>query len=261
MEGMTFVIAEASTCWRVKGKEMDVFSDMANLAAKCGANAIKVQYVSDPRAMEQRRNVAIGSYERLAWPQAWLGEMGSISDSLGLDFLCTCFLPIDVDIVAPFVKRFKIASLEYQDHSIWVAMRKYGKQIIASTGACSAVEVQTMGKWLSPGDKLLACTVSYPCDLKSVNLSALRGGFNGYSDHSRNIITGAIAVACGAEIIEVHFRLEDTLADDPDFEHSLDPEQLEEYISNIRQAELMLGDGVKKIMPCEEWALKHKVKA
>jgi N,N'-diacetyllegionaminate synthase len=75
------------------------------------------------------------------------------------------------------------------------------------------------------------------------------------------VLTGALAVACGATIVEVHFRLDETRKDNPDFAHSLSPGNLTTYIANIRKAERMLGDGVKKVEASEVPMLQHRVTA
>ena len=117
-------------------------------------------------------------------------------------------------------------------------------------------------------DKILLCTSSYPAPLNTLNLNVLHTHlacagnpkvFHGLSDHSGDLLTGALAVACGAEIVEVHMRLDETRPENPDYVHSHSPAGLKQYIAAIRKAELMLGDGIKKIEQSEEPMLKHRV--
>lgn len=253
----TFVIAEAGSIWRFGSAPSVQMLDAVSIAKECGADAIKFQWVSDPRKMEQRRNVPRGSYDILAWPIMWLPHVAEAANELNIELMCTVFLPEDVKVMDPYVKQWKVASLENQDEELLEAMQRTDKEIIASHGATDSTKLNRRME-----SKSLHCTASYPATLDSLNLLAIETeGFDGYSDHSCNVLTGAIAVVCGAKILEVHFKFSNTPKDNPDFNHSLYPWQLTEYISNIRQTELMLGDGVKKIMPCEEWALKHKVKS
>lgn len=254
----TFVIAEAGSTWRFGSAPSVQMLDAVSIAKECGADAVKFQWVSDPRKMEQRRNVPRGSYDILAWPIMWLPHVAEAANELNIELMCTVFLPEDVKVMDPYVKRWKVASLESGDNKLVTRILKTRKPIIVSWG-CSS----------DPGDRYanedisnLHCTASYPANLESLNLKAIQWNYyDGYSDHSCNVLTGAIAVACGAKIIEVHFKLPDTPNSNPDFNHSLYPWQLTKYINNIREAELMLGDGIKKVQPCEEWALKHKVTA
>lgn len=251
----TFVIAEIGSAWRFGSTPSVQMLDAVSIAKECGADAIKFQLVSDPRKMEQRRNVPVGSYDILAWPIAWLHPVAEAAEELGIELMCTVFLHEDVETLNPYVKRWKVASLECEDEELLDAIEATGKPVIISSGA--------MGFNMIPpllNASMLHCTAAYPAPLDQLNLRAVKC-HSGYSDHSCNVLTGAIAVACGAKIVEAHFRLFDTPIDNPDYGHSLTPSQLKTYIENIRQTELMLGDGVKKIEKCEEWALQHKVRS
>lgn len=261
----TFVIAEIGSAWRFGDGQTQIENarEAIRAAHVSGADAIKFQWTSDHRRMEKRRSVPNGSYEILAWPEEWIEHFAAYCKSLNLEFMCTVFLQCDVLALNSYVKRWKVASLEAEDGILVMSMLNTGKEVIASIGAADNA-VRHNALWLHDC-KLLQCTVAYPCQLQNLNLSAIAQydsmWLSGLSDHSRNVLTGAIAVACGAEIIEVHFKHDFTPGNNPDFAHSLNEDELKTYIKNIRQAELMLGDGVKKVEKCEEWALKHKVKA
>lgn len=254
----TFVIAEIGSAWQWKYAGTTVEAGQAIAIAKsCGADAIKFQWVSDPRKMERRRNVKEGSYDILAWGEYKLDFIARECRECGIEFMCTVFLPEDVEILNPYVKRWKVASLESEDNELVSKLLETGKPIIVSWGGSS----DPGDRYANDGISNLHCTASYPASLESLNLKAIQENYyDGYSDHSCNELTGALAVACGAKIVEVHFKLFDTPVGNPDYGHSLHVNQLRQYIANIRQAELMLGDGVKRVMPCEEWALQHKVR-
>lgn len=252
----TFVIAEIGSAWLggLAGTIADAREAIV-IAKSCGADAIKFQWTSNPREMEQRRHVKQGSYDILAWGENKLDVIARECRESCIEFMCTVFLPCDVAILNPYVKRWKVASLECGDNNLLRAMHKTGKPIIVSYGADSGETTKLLAS------KNLHCTASYPASIDSLNLKVLKGSaYDGYSDHSCNTLTGAIAVACGAEIVEVHFKLFHTPIDNPDYGHSLSQPELRQYIANIRQTELMLGDGVKKVEKCEEWALQHKVR-
>jgi N,N'-diacetyllegionaminate synthase len=249
----TFIIAEIGSAWRFGDRELRNAHQAIGIAKEAGADAVKFQFTSDPRKMEARRNVQPGAYDILAWPASYIEYFHQVCEEAGIEFMCTVFLPKDVKIIDPYVKRFKVASLESGSNSLANAMADADseKDIIVSHGASGRV----------CGHQLLHCTAAYPAPMDSLNLKAIQvDGYEGYSDHSADLLTGALAVACGAEIVEVHFRLSGTPKDNPDYNHSHSPKQLKQYIDNIKKAELMLGDGIKKVEPCEEWALKHKVR-
>lgn len=103
---------------------------------------------------------------------------------------------------------------------------------------------------------LLHCVTQYPAPPGSVNLRAmdsLAAAFGlpvGYSDHTLGIEVSLAAVARGATIIEKHFSLDRTLPG-PDHAASLEPGELEQLISGIRNIELALGSPVKTPAPAE----------
>jgi N-acetylneuraminate synthase len=97
---------------------------------------------------------------------------------------------------------------------------------------------------------LLHCTTEYPCPPKDVNLAAMaamRSAFQlpvGYSDHTDGIEISLAAVALGGVIIEKHLTL-DRAAEGPDHAASLEPADFRRMVSEIRNVEEALGDGVK----------------
>jgi len=73
----------------------------------------------------------------------------------------------------------------------------------------------------------------------------------GYSDHVQGYTAAIAAVALGACVYEKHFTISRDLPG-PDHRASLEPKELKELVAVIRQTESALGDGNKKVMPCEE---------
>ncbi len=265
MSGKTFVIAEAGSTWRTgkAQRHLGYAKEAIWVAQRAGADAVKFQWTSNPGHMEHRRTVRPGTYEILAWPQEWLERLRTECGHAGIEFMCTVYLPQDVPIVAPFIQRFKIASLEAQDRELFDAHKPYGKPVIISTGCMTDDELSNY--WVKTecatlSRKFLHCAAAYPPPVEHLNLLALnRHCISGLSDHSCDVLTGALAVAAGAKIVEVHFRIDGSRHGNPDYDHSLSPSQLKEYIANIRKAEIMLGDGQKKIEPCEHNMLTHRV--
>lgn len=97
---------------------------------------------------------------------------------------------------------------------------------------------------------LLHCTTEYPAPVAEVNLRAmdtLAQAFRlrvGYSDHTTGIHIPIAAVARGAHIIEKHFTLDRGLPG-PDHLASLEPLELKDMVTAIRDVERCIGDGVK----------------
>ena len=254
----TFVIAEAGSTHdgdHVKG------ALLIEAAVAAGANACKFQYWSSARRLADRRNAHdyLAIYERYQIWTGWIDVWKRICDSAGIEFMCTVYLPEDIPVIAPYVKRFKVASFEAGDEEFIREHWSYGKPIIVSTGMMDEGSYPVVG-----GCHYLHCVSAYPTPLDQANLSVLREDdgewYAGYSDHTHNILTGALAVAAGAHILEVHFRLDDTDPANPDYATALSPGQLKDYIALVRQAEVMMGDGVKEPQPAEAEMMKYRVK-
>ncbi len=105
----TFVIAEIGSSWAYN---ISGALEAVAIAKKCGADAVKYQWTSDPREMERRRKVTSGAYDILHYPIGWIKDIHAECQRLGIEFMCTVFLPKDVDFMNPYVQRWKVASLE-----------------------------------------------------------------------------------------------------------------------------------------------------
>ena len=103
---------------------------------------------------------------------------------------------------------------------------------------------------------LLHCVTQYPAPPEAVNLRAMdtmAAAFGlpvGYSDHTLGIEVSLAAVARGATVIEKHFTLDRALPG-PDHAASLEPGELAQLITGIRNIEKALGSPVKLPAPQE----------
>ena len=245
-----FVIAEIGS---THGGSLETAKALAQFAAYAGADACKFQFWSSATRLAERRHMADASvYERYRMPADWLPILAQACDDLGIEFMCTAYLPEDIAAVAPFVQRFKVSSFEAQDDAFVDAHLVYGKPVIVSLG----MSVDPPLVWRK--FKYLHCVSGYPTPDDQANIARVRA-LHGYSDHTTSLLSGALATACGAEIIEKHLKLWDTPSTNPDAPHALTPVDLQYYIAKIREAEALLGDGREAIMPCEADNVRYKV--
>lgn len=243
----TFIIAEAACTWLHGGLEAAFRSIRA--AKECGADAWKTQWTSDPESMAMRRGVARDKYTRLGWAQDALPKLKEECERVGIEFMCTVFIPKDVMIIQEYVEKFKVSAFESEDEELF---RAIGDRVFYAS-----LNPGKLGpKPVLSESAILYCVSKYPTSLEQLGLSALGeytlGGnahpvmrYNGLSDHTTSVLTGAVAVGAGAKIIEKHVRLSDTPSSDPDYGHSLDLEMpghfgFQAYVNNIREAERML---------------------
>jgi N-acetylneuraminate synthase len=103
---------------------------------------------------------------------------------------------------------------------------------------------------------LLHCTTEYPAPFEEINLRAmdtLRQAFGlpvGLSDHSMGTAVPVAAVARGALLVEKHFTLDRSM-EGPDHRASLEPDEFDRMIREIRQVEQALGTARKGPTPSE----------
>ena len=181
----------------------------------------------------------------------------------GIKFLSTSFDHGSIELLAELdIPLFKIPSGEITNLPYLRHIGRMGKPIILSTGMSALDEVRTALTILikAGAEKdnitILHCNTEYPTPVEDVNLKAmLTIGEElevkiGYSDHTLGMEVSIAAVAMGATVIEKHFTLDRNLPG-PDHAASLEPHELKNMVSAIRNIEKAMGDGEKKPSPSE----------
>ena len=151
----------------------------------------------------------------------------------------------------------KIGSGDINNLPYLEAVSKIKKKIILSTGLSNlkdisnAINIFLKNKVEKKNIILLHCNSAYPTPLEDANLNvlhSLKKKFNlqiGFSDHTQGIIASLAAVSMGAEFIEKHFTLNKNLPG-PDHNTSINPKELIEMVSQIREIEKLKGRFTKK---------------
>ncbi len=183
-------------------------------------------------------------------------------DEAGIIFLST---PYDTDSVDTLVRldieAIKIASTDNTNTPFLAYVGGTGKPVIISTGMATLGETEkaiNVLKNSASAERIIAlhCTTEYPTPLEEVNLkviNTLKTAFDipvGYSDHTEGIGASPWAVAVGACMIEKHITLDKQLPG-PDHKASLDVREFAELIKQVRNVEIALGDGIKRITQSE----------
>lgn len=170
--------------------------------------------------------------------------------------------PDDVELLERVgVDLYKIGSDDLTNLPFLRYIASKGKSIIFSSGMANLAEVdEAIRTFHEAGNRqlvLLQCVSNYPIqDLSAVNLRVIktyRQAFPvlvGLSDHTTSITAAVAAVALGACVIERHFVINKALKV-PDAFFSADPVEMAALVQAIREAEAMLGDGVKRPAPSE----------
>ncbi|EKD26229.1 MAG: hypothetical protein ACD_79C01302G0010 [uncultured bacterium] len=188
-------------------------------------------------------------------------------DKKGIIFLCTPFDEFNADFLdAIGVEKFKIPSGEITNKPLIQHIAKKNKPIILSTGMSDLEEINQSISWINevwrnfsafPVLSLMHCVTAYPAQPEDINLKViqtLKDKFNlsvGLSDHTSGIEISIAAVALGAELIEKHFTISRDL-EGPDHKASVEPIELRQLVSSIRNVEIAMGNGIKCPVKDEE---------
>jgi N,N'-diacetyllegionaminate synthase len=248
----TLVIAEMGSS---HDNDLSKAKRLIDAAKECGANVIKGQWTSNAEKMAARRGLgadAAKMYKHyLEKPVSWLETLKAHSDATGIEWACTSYLIEDIATIAPLVKRFKVSAFESKwEEFVEGHMNAQRKDTIISSNDALNYNLPPMKLYGGAGEfKVLHCVSKYPTPIDDLNLDVCSyDGVDGLSDHTTSTLTGALAVAAGATIVEKHIRLDTTPESNPDYLHSLEAANTRrdgwtafgEYVRNIREAERAL---------------------
>jgi N,N'-diacetyllegionaminate synthase len=182
---------------------------------------------------------------------------------LGIGFLSTAFDFQSLDfLVSLDMGLWKIPSGEITNLPYLEKIGRLNQPTIVSTGMCDLNEVEEALKVLQSSGlsksnlTVLHCNTDYPTQMSDVHLNAMAemgkyfGIKYGYSDHTLGIEVPIAAVALGATVIEKHFTLSRDL-EGPDHKASLEPNELSQMVSAIRNIEQALGRMTKNATDSE----------
>ena len=273
MINKTLIIAEAGVN---HNGDMVLARQLIDVAVEAGADFVKFQTFNASRQVTgtakkadyQRQTTDSDESQqemlsRLELTEKMHHELIAYCKTRNIGFLSTGFDIESVDLLSSLGQEcFKVPSGEITNLPYLRHIGRLGKMIILSTGMSTLGDIEAAIDVLehagTPRTKLtvLHCTTEYPTPMAEVNLLAMQsihrafGTEVGYSDHTQGIEVAIAAVAMGATVIEKHFTLDRKLPG-PDHQASLEPAELIAMVMAIRNIEIAMGDGVKRLTPSE----------
>lgn len=271
-ERRLFIIAEAGVN---HNGNLETALELVDAAIAAGCDAVKFQtwitekvYSQDksikPEYQVQTTHSAESEFEtikKLELDQVAFRRIKQYCDQRGILFFST---PDELEsagflreLGVPFMKT---ASQDVTNPPFLRQLAQMGIPMIFSTGACTLSELCAGVEAIraeNPALVILHCVSSYPAPMEQINLSVIPvlsrmfGLPVGFSDHTQGMAAACAAVALGARVFEKHLTLDKTMQG-PDHQASLDPEEMRAYCDTLRAVRSTLGDGCKRIMPCEE---------
>ena len=269
----TFIIAEVGINHNA---DLDMANKLIEEAVLAGADAVKFQtaipelVTTDYAQKAEYQKQTSGSDEsqlemikKFHFPLELYRGLKKTCEDKGIIFFSSAFDMKSLSFLKELGQAYhKIPSGEITNLCYLRQIGNSGKPIILSTGMATLGEIEAAIEVLeqagTPHDKItvLHCTTEYPTPMAEVNLRAMQnihaafGLAVGYSDHTQGIEIAIAAVAMGATVIEKHFTLDRNLPG-PDHKSSLEPAELKAMVTAIRNIEIALGDGIKRLTPGE----------
>jgi len=262
-----FIIAEAGVN---HNGDINLAKKLIDVAVESGVDAVKFQTWKTEllvtkeanKAEYQTENTSINESQFDMLKRLELGydefrELKRYCDTKNIMFLSTPDEFESADFLCELQEIFKIGSGELTNLPYLRHIGSLEKKVILSTGMADigeiedALDILMKAGTLKENITVLHANTMYPTPMEDVNLKAMVTIGNtlniafGYSDHTLGIEIPIASVALGATCIEKHFTLDKTM-EGPDHKASLEPNELKEMVTAIRNIEIALGSSVKK---------------
>ena len=261
---MVYFIAEVSSN---HARNLNRCLQFVDTAAEIGCDAVKFQLFR-VRELFSPEILAKSPKHRAreAWelPESFLAPIAERCKARQIEFVCTPFFLEAVELLRPYVDRYKVASYELLWHELIRACTATGKPLLLSTGMATLEEISGAVAAAREGGggpetdlTLLHCVSGYPTPAAEANLAALEtlgrtfGVFTGWSDHTvRPAVIQRAVHRWGAVAVEFHLDL-DGSGDEFATGHCWLPEAAAAMIAGIREGLGADGSGEKRPMPAE----------
>lgn len=261
---MTYIIAEIGIN---HNGSLETAKKLIDIAAVAGCNAVKFQKRNpDVCVPDHQKDVPrdtpwgtmsyIDYKHRMEFGKEEYDEIDEYCKDKGIEWSAS---PWDMDSLEflleydiPFLK---IPSAMITNEELMRASARSGKEVIFSTGMSTLEETDQAVQWMREEKadfSILHCNSTYPAPLEDLNLKCietLRERYDcevGYSGHEFRLGTTVASVYLGATIIERHITLDRTMWGS-DHLASVEPQGLIKLVKGIRELEIALGDGHKRV--------------
>jgi len=227
---MVFVVAEIGVNW---DGNFDLAKEMIYKSKSAGCDAVKFQ------AFEE--DLIKNHPDKMRLIESSISEknikiINDLAKSIGIEWFCTPMYPEAVDLLDPYVKKFKmrvsdgISLLENKKSEIFERISKTDKIVFVSSERSPRSSLY----YNNSNIKWLYCVPKYPCDLSDLNFKNLKD-FHGFSNHCPKIIAPLTAAILGTGIIEVHIT-SDKSKNYADNNVSFDYSELNDLVRLIRSS-------------------------
>ncbi len=264
-----FIVAEISC--NHEG-DLNQAKQLIQAAKDCGANAVKIQvYTPDDMTIKSGQtdfrieqgpwngNTLYELYSKTQTDLVTAEFMISVAEEIGIPLFASIFSYSTAHLLTP-LPAYKIASFEITDTDLIRRVAKLGKPMVISAGLANLSDVDQAMLCVNQDNAiLLHCVSAYPTKIEHCNLWKINeykkyyGCPIGFSDHTRGLFAGPLAVAMGAVMLEKHLALPNTSTEDSTF--SLHPAEFEQYVNRCQAA---ASAAFKVDVPEEEYSRQFR---
>lgn len=246
-----FIIAELGSN---HGNKLSQAIELIDVASDSGADAVKLQLYT-AWGLWPKYSRAYKIFENIQTNREWLKKLLEHARRKNIILFATPFDKNAVDLMDRLdTPVFKWASSELFDLPLLKYAAAKKRPMILATGVSNIADIQkavnTVRRAGNNDIIILHCVSAYPTKPEEANLrmmDSIKAALNvpvGFSDHTLGISVPIAAVARGACVIEKHFTLSRKLKG-PDHVFAVEPDELKEMVTAIREVERSLGSGVK----------------
>ncbi|MBF13887.1 MAG: hypothetical protein CMF46_05960 [Legionellales bacterium] len=229
---------------------------LMELAAEGGADAVKFQSYTPQRYISSLDEAKLARVSKFALSEKDHEVLHKHARELGVHFFSTAVSEDWVPIIARYSDVLKIASGDLDFKQVITAGVRACKTVLLSVGGGSMEEIDRAVGWIKDEiggqalcDRLILmhCVSAYPAPVEEANLKNIAllrdrfGVFVGYSNHVVGINACLAAVACGANVIEMHFTDNKVGRDFRDHALSADQEDLRSFIAAAKEIKSAVG--------------------
>ena len=174
-------------------------------------------------------------------------------------WLASCWDELSVDFMEQFNPPFyKAGSASLTDINLLKKKKSTGRPLMISTGMSTIDEIKKAVDIIGTDNLMIAhSTSTYPCKLEELNIkviTTLKEMYPevpiGYSGHETGLAPTWAAVSLGATFVERHITLDRAMWG-TDQAESVEVVGFKQLVEDIRNIEVSLGDGVKKLYESE----------
>jgi len=271
----TYVIAEIGIN---HNGSLDICEKLIEGAVKAGCDAVKFQKRTPElcvpldqwnvmRDTPWGRMTYIDYKRKIEFGQSEFEHVDRVCRRLGVPWFASAWDIPSIEFLETFQPPcYKAASASVTDLELIRAMRRTGRPLILSTGMSTQGEIDAAVDAVGQDQLLIAhATSTYPCPVEELNLRMINTLERlyprcpiGYSGHETGLAPTWAAVALGATFVERHITLDRAMWG-TDHAASVELSGLSRLVSQIRDVERAVGDGVKRVYASEE-AIKKKLR-